>query len=156
MPRNKTGGKNGKKGKNIPKPNKETIVPEENELYAHVTSVCGSGRFITKATDGIERTSIIRGNMRKKVWVNRLDVVLIEPWEFETNSEVHKASIIHKYSSDEVKKLQKNGDIPPSFDLEETFHLQEDDPFAISDSDDEKDESLDEISGDSDIDLNDI
>ena len=141
MPRNKTGGKGGRKGKNRPKENKELIYAENNELYGQVTSVLGNGRFKTMGSDGIERISILRGTMRKKMWVNRLDTVLIEPWEFEKT----KASILHKYSPEENNKLKKQNLI--NFKSEEEFLNNEDfDPFAISDSDDENIESLDENS----------
>ena len=154
MPRNKTGGKGGRKGKNAPKANKELILPEEGEMFAHVTTVSGNGRFITMGTDGIERTSIVRGSMRKKVWINRLDVVLITPWDFEDK----KASIIHKYMSEESRKLQKKNEIPISFTLEDTNIYSGEDPFSISDSDDENIDLLDENSdgSESDIDLDDI
>ena len=143
MPRNKTGGKGGRKGKNAPKANKELILPEEGEMFAHVTTVSGNGRFITMGTDGIERTSIVRGNMRKKVWINRLDVVLITPWDFEDKK---------------ARKLQKKNEIPISFTLEDTNIYSGEDPFSISDSDDENIDSLDENSDgpESDIDLDDI
>lgn len=160
MPRNKTGGKGGKRGKNIPKETKELIYPENNELYGQVTSILGNGRFTTLGTDGIERTSIIRGTMRKKVWINRMDIVLIEPWEFEKT----KASILHKYTDDESIKLKNLNLI--NFKSEEDFLDNTYDPFAISDSDDEKETSLDENSNvsmflkdnieNNDIDINDI
>jgi len=149
MPRNKTGGKGGRKGKNAPKTNKQMIYPEEGEMFAHVIGISGNGRFITMGTDGIERTSIIRGKMKKRVWVNRLDVVLITPWDFEDE----KASIIHKYMPEESRKLLTKKEIPISFTLEDTNIYNGEDPFAISDFDDENICSLDEKSDDSDSDV---
>ena len=43
--------------------------------------------------------------MRKRVWVNRLDLLLVEPWAFETDNS--KCSILHKYEDDEFEKLKK-------------------------------------------------
>ena len=48
--------------------------------------------------DGMTRMGILRGSMRKRVWVNRLDLLLVEPWEFETG----KCSILHKYDAYEL------------------------------------------------------
>ena len=54
--------------------------------------------------------------MRKKIWLNKDDIVLISRWDFTTDSE--KCSIINKYDSDEAKKLQKEGEFPENIKLE--------------------------------------
>ena len=104
--------------------------------------------------------------MRKRVWINHLDLVLIEPWTFE--SEANKCSILHKYEDNEKSKLQKGGHLPKEFKLEEdNMNLDEDNYFSydISDSDNEGDENPtvsdekvneNDTSSDEDIDLDDI
>ena len=166
MPKNKIGGKKHKGKKNTVKESKELIIPEKNELIGQVTAVKGSGRFDIRCIDGVNRIGIVRGTMRKKVWINHLDLVLIEPWTFE--SEANKCSILHKYEDNEKNKLQKGGHLPKEFKLEEdNMNLDEDNYFSydISDSDNEGDENptvSDEkvnekdTSSDEDIDLDDI
>ena len=161
MPKNKIGGKKHKGKKNTVKESKELIIPEKSELIGQVTAIKGSGRFDIKCIDGVSRIGILRGTMRKRVWINRLDLVLIEPWEFQSG----KCSILHKYEDNEKSKLLKGGHLPKEFKLEDdSINLDEDNYFSydISDSDDEKESSLDEkvnennVSSEEEIDLDDI
>ena len=71
MPKNKIGGKKHKGKKNTVKESKELIIPEKNELIGQVTAVKGSGRFDIRCIDGVNRVGILRGTMRKRVWINR-------------------------------------------------------------------------------------
>jgi len=166
MPKNKIGGKKHKGKKNDVKVAKTLEVPEASESIGQVTRANGNGRFNVRCIDGVTRLGILRGTMRKRVWINRLDLLLVEPWDFETD----KCSILHKYDDDEYEKLKILGHIPKEFKLEgdECNDGDDDDYFSynISDSDTEEDEnpkvSNENIvknkssSSDEDIDLNDI
>ena len=166
MPKNKIGGMKHKGKKNTVKESKELIIPEKNELIGQVSAVKGSGRFDIRCIDGVNRIGILRGTMRKKIWINHLDLVLIEPWTFE--SEANKCSILHKYEDNEKSKLQKGGHLPKEFKLEEdNMNLDEDNYFSydISDSDNEGDENPtvsdekvneNDTSSEEEIDLDDI
>ena len=138
MPKNKIGGKKHKGKKNDIKVAKKLEVPEKSETIGQVTKVKGNGRFDVRCIDGVTRSGILRGTMRKRVWVNRLDLLLVQPWDFETD----KCSILHKYNDDEYEKLKKGGHIPKEFKLEENEYNLDDDYFSydISDSDTEGDE----------------
>ena len=166
MPKNKIGGKKHKGKKNDVKVAKTLEVPEASESIGQVNRANGNGRFNVRCIDGVTRLGILRGTMRKRVWINRLDLLLVEPWDFETD----KCSILHKYDDDEYEKLKILGHIPKEFKLEgdECNDGDDDDYFSynISDSDTEEDEnpkvSNENIvknkssSSDEDIDLNDI
>ena len=162
MPRNKTGWKKHKGKRNEIKLSKVLEVPEKDELIGQVTTVKGNGRFDIRCMDGMTRMGILRGSMRKRVWVNRLDLLLVEPWEFETE----KCSILHKYEDSEYDKLIRGGHLPKEFKLEnDNTDLNNEEnyfSFDISDSDDENQSSLDEnikvseSSSDNDINLDDI
>ena len=141
MPKNKIGGKKHKGKKNDVKVAKTLEVPEENESIGQVTRANGNGRFSVRCIDGVTRLGILRGTMRKRVWINRLDLLLVEPWDFETD----KCSILHKYDDDEYEKLKILGHIPKEFKLEgdECNDGDDDDYFSynISDSDTEEDDN---------------
>ena len=144
MPKNKIGGKKHKGKKNDVKVVKNLEIPESNETIGQVTKVKGNGRFDIRCIDGVERSGILRGTMRKRVWVNRLDLLLVEPWAFETDNS--KCSILHKYEDDEFEKLKKLGHIPNEFKLENDeldLGNDSDDYFSynISDSDTEEEET---------------
>ena len=134
MPKNKFGGNKSKKGKNIVE-KKELILDEEGELFAQVSKVLGNKRFEVRCSDGKTRVGILRGSMKRNQWVNRLDVVLVEAWDFQDG----KCSILHKYSYDDYYELMGLKRIPENFVLEEDQDKDLDDfnPFDINDSDDE-------------------
>ena len=165
MPKNKIGGKKHKGKKNDVKVAKTLEVPEENESIGQVSRANGNGRFSVRCIDGVTRLGILRGTMRKRVWINRLDLLLVEPWDFETD----KCSILHKYDDDEYEKLKILGHIPKEFKLEgDECDGNDDDYFSynISDSDTEEDDNpivsdekivkKESSSSDDDIDLDDI
>jgi len=165
MPKNKIGGKKHKGKKNDVKVAKTLEVPEENESIGQVSRANGNGRFSVRCIDGVTRLGILRGTMRKRVWIHRLDLLLIEPWDFETD----KCSILHKYDDDEYEKLKILGYIPKEFKLEgDECNDDDDDYFSynISDSDTEEDDNpivsdekivkKESSSSDDDIDLDDI
>lgn len=153
---NYTGGKNFKKGKKKRNDFQEKKLikrsNEDSQEYGQVVNAKGNGRFVIKCCDGgKERLGIICGKMRKRVWINRGDLVLICKWD--DMSDDTKCSIIHKYSEDDAKKLQHENELPENLklniddldDLDETgvdYHYNTM-PSDSSESDEEVD--LDEI-----------
>jgi initiation factor 1A len=63
----------------------------------------------------------IRGAMQKKVWINKNDIVLIQKFEEMTNED-DKGMICHVYYSDEVRELQKKGELPKSLEISEKLN----------------------------------
>ncbi len=122
---NKKGGKKFKKGKKQSFHDKKLIYkdPKEDQEYGKVVRAMGNGRFEIQCFDGKDRMGIIAGNMRKKIWVNKDDIILFCKWEFTTDD--NKCSIIHKYDQDEVKKLQREGEFPIHINLESESEFNE-------------------------------
>jgi translation initiation factor 1A len=52
----------------------------------------------------IKRMAIIRGKLRKKVWINQGDIILISLRDYEENVDV-----IYKYTADEARALKSYG-----------------------------------------------
>jgi len=152
---NKKGGKKFKKGKKNTSYEKAMIYkdPKEDQEYAKVVRPMGNGRFEIQCFDGKMRMGIISGKMRKRVWVNKDDIVLFCKWSFSTDDE--KCSIIHKYDIDESRKLQREGEFPDFIKLEEENAFISDDLDRIQFDYDIPDSGSDSESED-DIDLNDI
>jgi len=157
------GGKNFKKGKkkrNDFQEKKQVVKrdPKELQEYAQVVGAKGNGRFELSCCDGGgARLGILRGTMRKRVWVNRSDLVLICKWGGMTDDS--KCSIIHKYSEDEARRLLKEGELPENFklNLDESDEEDgvEDDYFSgqpmDSSSEEEEEEEEEEVVKDIDI-----
>lgn len=75
----------------------------------------GNGRCESKCFDGTTRLCHIRGKLRKKVWVNAQDIVLVGLRDYQDD----KADIILKYSPDEARNLIKYGEIPDTTAINE-------------------------------------
>ena len=144
---NAKGGKKFKRGKKNTSFEKKLIYkdPKEDQEYGKVVREMGNGRFEIQCFDGKTRMGIIAGNMRKRVWVNKDDIILFSKWEFTTDDD--KCSIVHKYDIDESRKLQKEGEFPDIINLDEENEFLDDDNFQFdygdadgSSSDEENDD----------------
>ena len=90
------------------KEGKDLMFKETGQEYGQVLKMLGNGRCDVYCFDGVKRLCHIRGTMRKKVWVNPGDIVLIGIRDFQK----HKADIIQRYNSDESSSLQAYGELP--------------------------------------------
>lgn len=59
----------------------------------------GNGRLEAQCFDGEKRLAHIRGKLRKKVWINTGDIILLSLREFQDE----KADVIQKYTADEAR-----------------------------------------------------
>ena len=142
MPKNKIGGNKHKKGKNHID-NGKLRLKEKNEEYAKVISALGNCRFKIQCSDGIERIGTVRGNMRKKKYVNTDNIVLIEIW---TDLQSDKCSIIDVYKEEQVKKLKKMKELPSIFEESSDYLDDSFNPFDVDDVDDHDVKELSEES----------
>ncbi|KAI9295164.1 eukaryotic translation initiation factor 1A [Neoconidiobolus thromboides FSU 785] len=110
MPKNKgKGGKNRRRGKNENENTKrELILADEGQEYAQVLTMLGNGRLTAQSFDGTKRLALIRGKMRKKVWISAGDIILLSLRDFQDD----KADVIMKYTPDEARALKSQGAIP--------------------------------------------
>ena len=115
MPPNKKGGKNYKKGKHA---DDGPMIYErlEGQMYARIIKVLGNCNLLVFCNDGRERICHIRGNMRKKVWMNVGDIVLISIREYgkEEAGKIGRGDVCAKYDHNVILKLrQKDPSINP-------------------------------------------
>ncbi|KAF9976093.1 Translation initiation factor 1A [Actinomortierella ambigua] len=124
MPKNKgKGGKNRRRGKNENEGEKrELVFKEDGQEYAQVTKMLGNGRVETMCFDNEKRLAHIRGKMRKKVWINQGDIILISLRDFQDD----KADVILKYSTEEARNLKAYGELPESAKINDTDTFQGD------------------------------
>lgn len=81
-----------------------------DQEYLIVTKMTGNMRLEAKTFNGEKRLGTIRGSMRKRQWINVDDVVLATRRDFETGEAV-KVDIIHRYTPEEVRRLERMGEI---------------------------------------------
>ena len=122
MPNNK-GGKRYKRNKNQVKENKTTRLKDvtQSQEYAQITKCLGSCRFEVLCFDGKKRMATMCGKMRKKVFVNAHEIVLVSLRDWQDS----KCDIIEKYSASDVQKLKQKNLIPKSIKLEEKNDLDD-------------------------------
>jgi len=142
------GGKNRRRGKNENDNEKrELTFKEEGQEYAQVLKMLGNGRLEALCFDGEKRLAHIRGKLRKKVWINQGDIILLSLRDYQDE----KGDVILKYSADEARSLKAYGELPESAKINETDtygHEGVDDNVEFDedrDSSDDKEVDIDEI-----------
>lgn len=145
MPKNKgKGGKNRRRGKNENEAEKrELIFKEDGQEYAQVTKMLGNGRLEAMCFDSVRRLCHIRGKLRKKVWINQGDIILVGLRDYQDA----KADVILKYNADEARNLKTYGEIPESAKINDTVTFLEEgmDDDIMFDDHGRQDSSEDDI-----------
>merc|ERR1712121_440433 len=94
--------------------------------------------------DGVKRLCHIRGKLRKKVWINASDIILIGLRDYQDE----KADVILKYTPDEARNLKAYGELPDTVNIETAVVEDQmgDIEFEFQDDDeDDEDEEADDI-----------
>jgi len=84
---------------------KELVMPQTGELLGRVIKLVGGDNIIVRCTDGKVRTCRIRGKIKRRMWIREHVIVLIAPWDFQSD----KADIVWRYISAHAEKLEKDG-----------------------------------------------
>ncbi len=84
---------------------KELVMPQQGELLGRVVKLVGGDNIIVKCTDGKVRTCRIRGKIKRRMWIRDNDLVLIAPWDFQSD----KADILWRYIAAHAEKLKQDG-----------------------------------------------
>lgn len=96
--------------------------------------------------------------MRKKVWINQGDIILLSLREFQDG----KGDVILKYTADEARTLKSYGELPENAKINETdtFGQGEDGEayfeFGDADSDADSDDDAPGGQGKKEVDIDDI
>ena len=112
----KSKGKGGKNKRKCKKSNYESndilYFKDVNQDYARIISRKG-GPIVTLelSEDRKECLGVIRGKMRRKVWINDNDIVLVGLREFQKD----KVDIISKYNDKQIRKLIALGELTYEF-----------------------------------------
>ncbi|XP_015785919.1 eukaryotic translation initiation factor 1A, Y-chromosomal [Tetranychus urticae] len=129
MPKNKgKGGKNRRRGKNENETEKrELVFKEDGQEYAQVVKMLGNGRLEAFCFDGVKRLCHIRGKLRKKVWINQGDIILVGLRDYQDS----KADVILKYNHDEARNLKAYGELPENAKINENVYGEEEEDDNI-------------------------
>jgi translation initiation factor 1A len=82
------------------------MLPSEGELVGVVTQLLGFDRVKVKCSDGKTRICRIPGKMKKKIWLRLNDIVLVAPWDFQSDQ---KGDIVWRYDRGDMRELKARG-----------------------------------------------
>jgi translation initiation factor 1A len=84
----------------------QLVVPSANDILGVAIKLLGFDRVLVKCQDGKERLCRIRGKMKRRVWIREGDVVLVSPWDFQTDK---RGDLIWRYTRAQAEMLRKKG-----------------------------------------------
>ncbi|MGQ9460044.1 MAG: translation initiation factor eIF-1A [Candidatus Bathyarchaeaceae archaeon] len=82
------------------------VLPVANDVLGIAMKLLGFDRVLVKCQDGHERLCRIRGKMKRRVWIREGDVVLVSPWDFQSDK---RGDVIWRYTKAQADWLKKNG-----------------------------------------------
>jgi translation initiation factor 1A len=82
------------------------VLPSEYDVLGIAVKMLGSERIMVKCQDGKERLCRIRGKLKRRVWVREGDVVLVSPWDFQSDT---RGDIFWRYRRNQVEWLRSHG-----------------------------------------------
>jgi len=82
------------------------VYPSENDVIGVVQKLLGFDRVMVKCQDGYVRICRIRGKMKRRTWIREGDIVLVSPWDFQSDE---RGEIFHRYTANQVDDLRRKG-----------------------------------------------
>ncbi|XES77566.1 MAG: translation initiation factor eIF-1A [Candidatus Bathyarchaeia archaeon] len=81
----------------------QMVLPTENDVLGIAVKMLGADRIMVKCQDGNERLCRIRGKLKRRVWIRDGDVVLVSPWDFQSDT---RGDIFWRYRQNQVTWLR--------------------------------------------------
>lgn len=88
------------------------MLPVANDVLGIAVRMLGFDRILVRCQDGKSRLCRIRGKMKRRVWIRRGDIVLVSPWDFQSDG---RGDIIWRYRRNQAEWLIRNGYLNSSF-----------------------------------------
>ncbi len=81
-------------------------LPGGTDVLGVAVKLLGFDRILVKCQDGHERLCRIRGKLKRRVWVRLGDIVLVSPWDFQSDI---RGDVIWRYRKNETAWLRSKG-----------------------------------------------
>ncbi len=85
---------------------KDMVLPVANDVLGISVKLLGFDRVLVRCQDGHERLCRIRGKMKRRFWVRERDVVLVSPWDFQSDK---RGDVFWRYTRAQADWLRKKG-----------------------------------------------
>jgi translation initiation factor 1A len=86
----------------------KVVLPSANDVLGVAVKLLGYDRVLVKCQDGHERLCRIRGKMKRRVWIRESDIVLVSPWDFQTDK---RGDLIWRYTRAQAEQLRRDGHV---------------------------------------------
>jgi len=84
----------------------EMVYPSQGEVLGVVVKLLGFDRIMVKCQDGKERLCRIRGKMKRRVWIRDGDIVVVSPWDFQSDK---RGDVVWRYTHAQADTLRRKG-----------------------------------------------
>ena len=84
----------------------EMVYPSQNDVLGVVVKLLGFDRIMVKCQDGHERLCRVRGKLKRRVWIRIGDIVLVSPWDFQSDT---RGDIFWRYRKNQTEQLRLKG-----------------------------------------------
>jgi translation initiation factor 1A len=81
------------------------VLPSSNDVLGVAVKMLGAERIMVKCQDGKERMCRVRGKLKKRVWIREGDIVLVSPWDFQSDT---RGDIFWRYRQNQSDWLRKH------------------------------------------------
>jgi len=102
----KGGGRVGKRKVISEEEIEKMVLPVASDVLGIAVRMLGFDRILVNCQDGKERLCRIRGKLKRRVWIRQGDIVLVSPWDFQSDK---RGDIIWRYKRNQAEWLRKNG-----------------------------------------------
>jgi translation initiation factor 1A len=85
---------------------RKIVIPKEGEVLGVIEQMVGGDRVKVKCDDGCTRICRIPGRLRKRVWLNEGDLVLVAPWKVQSDE---RGDVVFKYTATQASWLKRKG-----------------------------------------------
>ena len=82
------------------------VLPASNDVLGLAGKILGAERILVKCQDGKERICRVRGKLKRRVWIREGDVVLVSPWDFQSET---RGDIFWRYRRNQTEWLRNKG-----------------------------------------------
>ena len=82
------------------------VYPSRNDVLGVATKMLGFDRIMVKCQDGHERLCRVRGKLKRRVWIRDGDIVLVSPWDFQSDT---RGDIFWRYRKNQTEQLRLKG-----------------------------------------------
>jgi translation initiation factor 1A len=85
---------------------KPRLPNRDYEVLGFAEKLLGYDRIMVRCLDGFTRLCRIRGKMKRRAWIRLNDIVIVSPWDFQSDT---RGDIVYRYRRNQADWLRSNG-----------------------------------------------